>query len=223
MPSGEVARFLLSYPLHLSPRRQRVRAALGGGRKKRRFGMAECRVTIWPYFWLICPPCPLDHPNSTPKFRGWRKAGASTFFLFQEGLVTRHPSDLVLVVQRSRLLSSSLRRDYPAVTPRGTVTRQEGQAGPGAGELRSPSRSLEVRFTRSLETATHTLGAPAVVGAGELTAPRPNRRLSPRPARGVRWPTARSSHPTKPLRSSAPIRIASPALAAARRVDARPS
>ena len=108
MPSGEVARFLLSYPLHLSPRRQRVRAALGGGRKKRRFGMAECRVTIWPYFWLICPPCPLDHPNSTPKFRGWRKADASTFFLCEEGLVTRHPSDLVLVVKTSRLLSSSL-------------------------------------------------------------------------------------------------------------------
>ena len=107
-PWAAVARFLSPLPLHLSPRRQRVRAALGGGRKKRRFGMAECRVTIWPYFWLICPPCPLDHPNSTPKFRGWRKAGASTFFLFQEGLVTRHPSDLVLVVQRSRLLPSSL-------------------------------------------------------------------------------------------------------------------
>ena len=107
-PWAAVARFLFPFPLHLSPRPQRVRAALGGGRKKRRFGTAECRVTIWPYFWLICPPCPLDHPNSTPKFRGWRKAGASTFFLFQEGLVTRHPSDLVLVVQRSRLLPSSL-------------------------------------------------------------------------------------------------------------------
>ena len=84
LPFGVVARFLFPLPLHLSPRPQRVRAALGGGRKKRRFGTAECRVTIWPYFWLICPPCPLDHPNSTPKFRGWRKAGASTFFLFQE-------------------------------------------------------------------------------------------------------------------------------------------
>ena len=59
-------------------------------------------------FLADMPPCPLDHPNSTPKFRGWRKAGASTFFLFQEGLVTRHPSDLVLVVKTSRLLPSSL-------------------------------------------------------------------------------------------------------------------
>ena len=107
-PWAAVARFLFPLPLHLSPRPQRVRAALGGGRKKRRFGTAECRVTIWPYFWLACPPCPLDHPNSTPKFRGWRKTDASTFFLCEEGLVTRHPSDLVVVVKTSRLLSSSL-------------------------------------------------------------------------------------------------------------------
>ena len=98
LPFGGFARFMCPFPLHLSPRRQRVRAALGGGRKKRRFGMAECRVTIWPYFWLICPPCPLDHPNSTPKFRGWRKADASTFFLFQEEGASRDALDILQIL-----------------------------------------------------------------------------------------------------------------------------
>ena len=107
-PRRPSAKFLLSFPLHLSPSGQRVWAALGGGRKKRRFSRVECRVTIWPYFWLISSPCPLNHSNNTPKFRGWRQADASTFFLCEEGLVMRHPSDLVQVVQTSRLLFSSL-------------------------------------------------------------------------------------------------------------------
>ena len=79
-PWAAVARFLSPFPLHLSPRRQRVRAALGGGRKKRRFGTAECRVTIWPYFWLICPPLPPRPPKQHAQISWLAKGGR--FYLF---------------------------------------------------------------------------------------------------------------------------------------------